>query len=331
MTRLSPFRWLAPAGASGRLSIFIFHRVLAHPDPLRPSEPDVPRFERIVDFLVRYFQVMPLSRALRALREGRLPAAAACITFDDGYSDNLLLAAPVLQRHAASATVFVATGFSDGRRMFNDDVIEAVRMTPGDIDWSEFGLGRHRVGDDGARLELIRATLSDLKYRALGERSEIATELARRAGLAGTSNLMMTPSQLRTWQERGLEVGGHTVNHPILARLPEADAYAEIGEGREQLAQWLGVAPEAFAYPNGMPGRDYGPRDIGLVRRAGYGCAVSTARGAAAPGVDLYQLPRFTPWDRSMWRFGLRCADTLVRSRKAVGCAVAKRSDEVRT
>jgi peptidoglycan/xylan/chitin deacetylase (PgdA/CDA1 family) len=331
MTPLSPFRFLAPSGRGGRLSIFIFHRVLAQADPLRPSEPDVARFERIIDFLVRYFQVLPLSRALRALREEKLPAAAACITFDDGYADNLLLAAPVLRRHEASATVFVATAFSGGTRMFNDSVIEAVRALSGDVDWREFGLGLHRIDDDAARLALIGKTLTDLKYRAPGERAEIALELARRAGLTPRSDLMLTPSQLVEWCGRGLEVGGHTVNHPILARLAEADAYEEIAAGREQLAQWLGAAPEAFAYPNGVPGRDYGAREVELVKRAGYAGAVSTARGAATRGVDLYQLPRFTPWDRSMWRFGLRCAQTLVDARHAVRREPTKRNDEVRT
>jgi peptidoglycan/xylan/chitin deacetylase (PgdA/CDA1 family) len=332
MKRFSPFRWLAPAGAGGRLSIFIFHRVLAQPDPLRPSEPDVPRFDRIVEFLVRYFQVLPLSHALRALQEDGLPAGAACITFDDGYADNLLLAAPVLRRHGASATVFVATGFSGGGRMFNDSVIEAVRALSGDADWREFGLGQHRIDDDAGRLELIGKTLIDLKYRAPKERAEIAMELARRAGLGRTSDLMLTPLQLIDWRNRRLEVGGHTVNHPILARLAEAEAYEEIAAGRDQLAQWLGAAPETFAYPNGMPGRDYGPRDVELVKRAGYGAAVSTSRGAAARGVDLYQLPRFTPWDRSMWRFGLRCAETLVKTRRWVRRAADEsNNNEVRT
>jgi peptidoglycan/xylan/chitin deacetylase (PgdA/CDA1 family) len=142
---------------------------------------------------------------------------------------------------------------------------------------------------------------------------------------------MLSPSQLVHWRNDGLEVGGHTVNHPILSRLADTAAYEEIAAGRDQLAQWLGAAPEAFAYPNGMPGRDYGPRDVDLVKRAGYRGAVSTARGAAGRGVDIYQLPRFTPWDRSMWRFGLRCAETLVKTPRVARYAAAESNNEVRT
>jgi hypothetical protein len=82
--------------------------------------------------------------------------------------------------------------------------------------------------------------LDKLKYRPLDERSEIAAELARRAGLERTSDLMLSSEQLVVWRDLGFEVGGHTVSHPILARLSEADAYAEIATGREQLGVWLG-------------------------------------------------------------------------------------------
>jgi peptidoglycan/xylan/chitin deacetylase (PgdA/CDA1 family) len=316
--RLIPFRWLAPAGAGGRLSIFIFHRVLACPDPLRPSEPDADRFATIVKFITSHFQVLTLTEAVDALARGRLPAAAACITFDDGYADNLTVAAPILRRYGAGATVFVATAFIDGGRMWNDSVIEAVRaIPPGEADWEDLGLGRSLITDDGSRLELVNRTLEQLKYRAATERAEIAGELMQRAGATRASELMLSLSQLAEWRDQGFEVGGHTVHHPILARLSEKEAAAEIGVGREQLAQWLGEAPTVFAYPNGVCGRDYGQRDIELVKQAGYSSAVSTMRGAATRHADLYQLPRFTPWDRSMWVFGLRCAQTLVQSRRA--------------
>jgi peptidoglycan/xylan/chitin deacetylase (PgdA/CDA1 family) len=282
-------------------------------DPLRPDEPDAARFERIVSFITSNYRVLPLAEASAALARGGLPAAAACITFDDGYADNLTVAAPILERYGAVATVFVSTGYTNGGRMWNDSVIEAVRKMPlGDVDWREFGLGTAVLSDNESRRRLIGAVLPALKPRAVAQRAAVADEIARRAGVAATqSDSMMTQAQLRAWRARGFSVGGHTVGHPILARLDDAAAFKEIAHGREQLAEWLGEAPQAFAYPNGVPGRDYGPRDVALVRRAGYVCAVSTRRAAACPNSDLYQLPRFMPWDRSMWGFGLRCARML--------------------
>ena len=325
-------RWLAPAGGGAALSTFIFHRVLERDDPLRVGEPDAARFERIVAFITRHFQVLPLADAAARLTAGRLPAAAACITFDDGYADNLTIAAPILQRHGATATVFVATAYSDGSRMWNDSVIEAVRAAPaGELDWRDVGLGQHRLGDDDSRRALVHSTLSTLKYKEIDERAAIANELAQRCGLPQQCNLMLSPAQMRQWRELGFDVGGHTIQHPILSRLNDEHAAHEIAGGRAQLAQWLGEAPRAFAYPNGVPGRDYGPRDVALVKRAGYGCAVSTARGAATRINDPYQLPRYLPWDRKMWAFGLRCARTLFQTGRAAARGSVGENMEVRS
>jgi 2-methylisocitrate lyase-like PEP mutase family enzyme len=68
----------------------------------------------------------------------------------------------------------------------------------------------------------------------------------------------------------------------------------------------LGRRIDLFAYPNGRPGRDYAPEHAKLVRELGFKAAVSTSWGAARSGHDLYQLPRFTPWDKTPLRFVLR-------------------------
>ncbi|MCU0943281.1 MAG: polysaccharide deacetylase family protein, partial [Hydrogenophaga sp.] len=119
------YGWMSPGGASARLSVLIFHRVLAQPDPLFPGVPDVRRFDEVCRWLARWFRVMPLDEAVRALKRGNLPARAAAITFDDGYADNHDQALPVLRAHGLPATFFVATGFLDGGRMWNDTLIES--------------------------------------------------------------------------------------------------------------------------------------------------------------------------------------------------------------
>ena len=315
---MNPFRWLSPAGPGGRLSIFIFHRVLDRADPLLPDEPDAERFDRIVGFIARYFRVLPLSEAAARLTEGRLPAAAACITFDDGYADNLTVATPILRRHGVAATFFVASGFINGGRMWNDTVIEAVRRAPvGEFDLRDLGLDAYAVDDTASRVGVYADILRRLKYLDLHVRLERSGEIAHRAGLSDACDLMMTSRQVVELRDLGMEIGAHTMRHPILSAVDAATAAAEIGDGRDQLAGWLGRPPEVFAYPNGVPNVDYTERDVGLVRRAGFRCAVSTARGAAGRATDRLQLPRFTPWDRTLPRFALRCADTLLRAGRA--------------
>ena len=110
-----------------------------------------------------------------------------------------------------------------------------------------------------------------------------------------------------------MEIGGHTANHPILASMENKVARAEIADGKEVLESIIHAPVRLFAYPNGKPGRDYLSEHVKMVRDLGFDAAVSTAHGAAKRGADLYQLPRFTPWDRGQIRFILRMAQNMLK------------------
>lgn len=299
----------AAAGAlPGRpLSVLIFHRVLAVPDPLQPGEPTAAEFAARMEWLKSCFNVVSLAQGIAGLRSGRLPPRAIAITFDDGYADNREIAAPILHRLGLPATFFVATGFLDGGRMFNDTVIETVRSAAL-LDLRDLGCGEHALTDDEARRSAIGAILDRVKYQPLRARETLVDQIAARAGSPLPPSPMMRSEQVAELHRMGFEIGGHTVRHPILAELDVEEARREIVAGRRHLEDIVGARVAHFAYPNGRPGRDYRQAHVALVREAGFDAAVSTARGVGRPGTDPFQLPRFTPWDRPDWRFGLRLA-----------------------
>jgi len=297
----------SPAGARARLATLIFHRVLPAPDPLCPDEMHAQRFDALCAWLARTFNVLPLDQAVRALRQGSLPARALAISFDDGYADNHDTALPILQRHGLPATFFVATGYLDGGRMFNDTVIEAVRRAPGaelDLRTPEAGaLGLLPLDGWPARRAAVAHILGGIKYLPQAQRPKVAQAIADAAGAKLPDDLMMTRAQVRALHGAGMTVGGHTVSHPILATLDEAAQLDEVIQGKQRLEQITGAPVTLFAYPNGKPGTDYDARSVAAVRQAGFEAAVSTAWGAAQRGTDIFQIPRFTPWSESPPRF----------------------------
>jgi peptidoglycan/xylan/chitin deacetylase (PgdA/CDA1 family) len=117
---------------------------------------------------------------------------------------------------------------------------------------------------------------------------------------------MLTRQQVRGLRDLGFEVGGHTVNHPILARIDAARARKELAENKEDLEALLGERLRSFAYPNGTPERDFGVEHARMVRSLGYETAVTTRPGASGPQTNPFLLPRFTPWDRAPLKFCLR-------------------------
>lgn len=296
-----------PGGQTARLPVLIWHRVLPAPDPLFPGEMHAERFDRTVAWLRQHFRVLPLGEAVALMRAGRLPARALSITFDDGYADNLHVALPILRKHGVSATFFIATGFLNGGRMWNDTIIEAIRGWRGEVcDAGPFGT--YALNGPESRRQAIDAILGQAKYLAFDERHRYVDDLAARSGAALPDDLMMTHEELRALAAGGQEIGAHTRHHPILARLPATEARAEIVEGRAELESILGSQVGLFAYPNGRPGQDYTEAHVQMVREAGFDAAVSTASGASRHGDDAFQIRRFTPWDQGRLAFLTRLA-----------------------
>lgn len=294
--------------ADRRLSILIFHRVHARADAMFPDEQDAPRFERLMRFVSRSFNVMTLARAANALQSGDLPKRALVVTFDDGYADNAEVALPILQRCGLVATFFVSTGFLDGGRMWNDSVIEAIRRCRNEeIDLDAFGLGLCSLTGPKERRTVVDKLLPRIKYLTVARREEAIAHLQRLSGVSDLPrDLMMRAEQVRQLQRAGMEIGGHTVGHPILTTLDAKEAESEIDGGRQRLQEILDAPVDVFAYPNGKPGRDYDHSHVALVKKLGFSAAVSTVPGVGRSGDDPLQLPRHTPWDRSLAAWAAR-------------------------
>jgi len=310
---------LSPAGGGARLSILIFHRVHAHPDPLFPDEPDIRRFHELMNWVTRWFTVLPLDVAAMQLRSASLPARAAVITFDDGYANNVSNALPVLLHHRVPATFFVSTAFLDGGRMWNDSVIEALRLTNRrEFDTRVTGLGVLPLETLEQRRHAIDAVLAHAKYLDSAQRGLVVRQIEDWAGSALPNDLMMRSDQLLALRDANMQIGAHTVSHPILEKITDAQARWEISSSQDNLQTRLGQPVTLFAYPNGKPETDYSARHVAMVRDAGFVAAVSTASGVASSGTDLLQLPRFTPWDRGRLRFGLRLLANLQHIKPAM-------------
>lgn len=295
---LQPLATIASGvGKRKKLFILIYHRVLDEPDFMRPGEVDKIAFTWQMRLLSKYFNVLPLHEAFDRLQSDTLPPRAVTITFDDGYADNYTNALPILQQFGLTATFFIANGFLDGGRMWNDTVIEAVRNYDApELDLTPIGLERFEVSDAAKKCQVAGQILKRIKHLQPEQRDHHTAHIAAQSKNL-PNNLMMTTEQLILLHRSGVEIGGHTVNHPILAKLDEAPARREISDNKAFLEKLLNVELRFFAYPNGKPVEDYLPSQVSLVRELGYDAAVSTCWGVANCCSDQWQLPRFTPWD----------------------------------
>ena len=191
--------------------------------------------------------------------------------------------------------------------MWNDIVIAALRNTTAEqLDFTELGLGIHRLGDHKDRVFAIENLLTGLKKLNPKSRNAAVDEILAVSGVQRPTGMMMTPAQIKSLTDAGMEVGGHTISHPILSTLTQQQARMEISGGKERLEKITGKAVELFAYPNGRPDQDFSGEHVKLLKELDFIAAVTTANGVARPNTDPFLLPRFTPWDRTATRFTLR-------------------------
>ncbi|MCI0653154.1 MAG: polysaccharide deacetylase family protein [Methylococcaceae bacterium] len=289
-----------------RLAILIYHRVLASGDFMRSDVVDEARFEWHMELLRSFFNPLSLAAALDLLKTGDLPPASVCVTFDDGYADNVEVALPILKKWDIPATFFISSGYLDGGRMWNDTILESFRQLEAkDIDLSSIGMGVQPLATENARRDTAQRVIDALKHRPPEQRSAGTRFIASMASEL-PDDLMMSGAQVKKLVDAGMEIGGHTVSHPILAALDREEARREILDGKNALEKLTGKSVSFFAYPNGKPGRDYTDFHRRILPGLGFKAAVSTHWGVSTVGSDIWQLPRFTPWDKNPAQFMLR-------------------------
>jgi len=174
------------------------------------------------------------------------------------------------------------------------------------LDLTDCSLCRFTLDGWPSRARAAATLIDSVKYRSSAERSRLAAKVEERTRHVAGHDLMMSTQQLVEMSRAGVEIGAHTVTHPILRELPDDSARNEIAAGRVQLETLTGRRVALFAYPNGRFGRDYDQRHMRMVEELGFDAAVSTDRGVARARSHRFGLPRFGPWQESPSRLLLR-------------------------
>ncbi len=302
--------------------ILLYHRVAE-----LPADPQAlcvtPRhFAEHLEVLRDRRRPMSLSRLCERLGDADLDRHATAISFDDGYADNLQTAKPLLERHGVPATVFVTTRDDVDECELWWDQLERLLLEPGllparvcltvggvrhnwDLDDAAVYSERDRrrlqswsVLDSttpGPRQKIYRALADLLRPLTASERRDVLKVLR---GLTGKPSLVrpthrtLLPEDVVRLAADGLvDVGAHTVTHPVLAALSLEDQRFEIRRSKSRLEDLLGRPVSAFAYPYGTR-TDYTAETTAIVSEAGFRHACSNFPGTLSRTTDRFQLPR---------------------------------------
>ena len=178
VTRARSAAWYARSRGHTWLSglrILFYHRVSDARDELAVHPR---RFREQMDYLAAAgYQVLDIVQIADLLEAGELPERAVGLNFDDGYLDVAEHALPVLAQHGFRATVFVATGVTDGRASFG-----WYEHQPPLLGWEDIA-----ELDGGGTLEFEAHTVTHPNLLAVDDRRAAAEIERLEAGARGPS------------------------------------------------------------------------------------------------------------------------------------------------
>jgi len=286
---------LARVANRRRLLIVTYHGIRDDASPARSwLLLPLSEFERQVEFLGAHYDVLPVDAALAETESGR---PRACITFDDGYRNNLELALPVLQRLQLPATIYLPTAFIGSKDLLWTTRLDFALRRVDDptrslfADWAS--ASRAENGDVPAH------RISDaLKQMAPAKRDEVLMRIF--SHVPEPSGEEAAPHAFLSWEEVGameatglVTFGAHTVNHEIVRNLDDLSLRRELADSLAVVRKRCARPSSVFAYPNGRD-IDFDDRAARILEELRCIAAVSTIEGLNDSSTPRYALRRIS-------------------------------------
>lgn len=251
-------------------------------------------FDRQMALLQAWCTPLSLAAFVAHMRDQTpFPDGACLVTFDDGWTDNLVHAVPSLRAHGVPAAIFLPVNFIGTRRHFTREAFTHLVLRARDeaARRPEMAARLRALLDEagrGALLDVGGAEPRPAVIEAIGEApvdsaiERLVPRLAEAMGIRVDD--LETPDTFMTWDQvtdlarAGVAFGGHGAEHKRLALLDGPTRDADIRQAKDVLAARLAPPVWAFAYPNGS----YDEAVATAVGAHGFEVAFTTEPGTVA-------------------------------------------------
>lgn len=228
-----------------------------------------------------------------------LPSNSFSLTFDDGFWNNLTVAAPILHGRGIHGAFYVVSGFMDGSSLTWVDRIESAVAATSRASFrapSPVG-GEFSLNTTDERIHLMRCIRTAAKSSPSTDLEAFADEICHGLGVPEPITIEELDRKLTAEDVRALgademfTIGSHSATHPILSRLTGHRLVREIDGSLDELEVVLGKRIDTFAYPEGFAG-SYGPEALRLLQQRGVASAVTTIPGSNVKGTARLEIHR---------------------------------------
>lgn len=287
-----------------RLAIFLFHGVIEKQTHevrnYNRKHLEADYFRSILRELRETGTPLSADDVIEFHREGRAyPPGAYLISFDDGFENNLSVAAPLLEEFDTPAVFYLTSKFVDENAMSWIDRIEhcleSVPKGALQLPWNE---GESRFASPQEKIVILDEIRRRVKSDASIDADSLIASIYRQCGLPEVFASNDPLDQKLTWEQVAelaahplFAVGGHSHTHSILSFLSPEELRNEIRLSLKLLEERGGLRTRHYSYPEGLE-HCYSDAVIAELKAAGIEFSPTAIDGLNAPGDDLFHLRR---------------------------------------
>lgn len=232
--------------------VLMYHRIIDKPFiyGLSPIQ-----FEKQVAYLIKRFRIVSIDTLADEIKKNTIRPYTIALTFDDGHYDFYENAWPILRKYNIPASLYVTTDFINGSLWLWPDLLKYALLNSKCMQVDIAPLGPISLTEDQ-----IQKSWHVLGDYCLTLDSNARLKFIHDFAQAANVNLPQTPvapftavtwKQIYEMQTQGLDIGSHTVSHPILSTLNKIDLKHELLGSAETIKMNLGQCPKGICYPNG--------------------------------------------------------------------------------
>lgn len=243
--------------------VLFWHGVSTHPNQHIEGESfSVDLFEKQIRYVMRYNEVISIDEFYYRYTNCCFTNKEVVITFDDGYKDNLTVAAPILKKYGLPFTVFIsALNITEQKRFYIS--IPRIVIIGGELDCVEIQSMNYKrkLTSKQDRILCAHEIEYKIKYLTHDVAKTIASELVEYIGKWKFDELCTkyTNGTLLTWddvrkliKDYNCTIGSHCLDHCIChPNQPLGEVEKQLVDSKILITRETGIKCNYFAYPNG--------------------------------------------------------------------------------
>lgn len=275
-------RWLN----RNRPRILMYHRV--SDNPVHAGLP-IATFEAQVEYIARNFNVQPVDSLLDDLSNGSSRPYSLSLTFDDGHIDFFENAWPILLKYNLPATLYITTDFLSHKCWLWPDKVKYILVSSLGKEISTPYIRPQTITQQN--LQSVWSDICDHCFHQWPAGTEqciekIASQLGIDVPATPTGDFISVGwERINEMVAQGLNIGSHTISHPILSRISTEAQIRELKESADIIEKKTGTRPSGICYPYGMPD-DFNQSTLRIAQEVGYQYGITACNTA----IDLTQM-----------------------------------------